>query len=135
MQTSAMADQRKVPNIIITYLHTFWNINFKETCNRSSFHIYYITVMDSSILEQYLHIKHKETYVKVMQFSEFTLWQKFLSIHVEHKFAICEWCNKQCPQWLVMGDILVCHCCLIHDTCNKQCLQWLVMGDISVCHC
>ena len=41
----------------------------------------------------------------IMTFSEFNLWQKSVFITVEHMFVICDRCNKQCPQWLVMGDI------------------------------
>ena len=29
----------------------------------------------------------------------------FLSVTGEHVFAVCDRCNKQCLQWVVMGDI------------------------------
>ena len=44
------------------------------------FHLCYITVVDSSILEHYLHVKHNETYANVITFSEFNPWPKSLSI-------------------------------------------------------
>ena len=30
----------------------------------------------------------------------------FQSVTCEHVFAICDRCNKQSPQWVIMGDIL-----------------------------
>ena len=48
-----MADQRKAPqNIIATS---------KKSTARYCFHLCYITVMDNSLLECYLHVKHNET--------------------------------------------------------------------------
>ena len=57
------------------------------------------------MLECYLHVKHKETYMKVTTFLEFAPQHKILSVSVEHEFAIGDKCNKQCPQWVVMGEI------------------------------
>ena len=54
--------------------------------------VYDEAVADSPVLLQYLHVKHKKTYVKVMQFSEFKPWRKFLSTG-EHVFVLCDRCN------------------------------------------
>ena len=89
-----MADQRKAP------IHHFqWtNILYTHQLQRDlppapALKVCDAVVVESPNLQCYLHIKHNETYVKFIQFSEFRPWQKFLSVTGEHGFAVCDRCN------------------------------------------
>ena len=64
-------------------------------------------MVDIPLLQCYLHAKNNKRYVKLTKFSEFRPWWKFLSVTGEHVFAVCDRCNKQCPQGVVMADRMV----------------------------
>ena len=99
-----MADQRKAP-----VRHLQWNdIHSTRQLQRfaacaSLFH-YDITVADSPVLQRYLDIKHNR---KQWELRTLGHGGNFLSVTGEHVFALCDRCNKQCPQWVVMGDKVV----------------------------
>ena len=106
-----MADERKAPvrhlqwnDIHYIAIHTSTSKRFAPS---SPFVVCDMAVADSSILQCYLHAKNNKSYLKLMTFSEFRPWREFLSITGEYVFPVCDRCNKQFPQWVVTGDIIV----------------------------
>ena len=71
-----MEDEKKVPKCRLqcNYL-TYHMPTPQKGATGYCFHLCYMRVTDSKIVECYLHIKDKETYVKVTTFSEFAPWQ------------------------------------------------------------
>ena len=53
------------------------------TSKKSAAHSHFINaVMDISLLESYLHVKHNETYVKLMTILQFNIRWKSMSVTV-----------------------------------------------------
>ena len=95
----SIADQRKGPK-----RHVQWNsTHYTRQLQRDFLPARALNVCDAAVVVRpilycYLHVIYNETYVIVTQFLKFRPWRIFLSVTGEQVFAICDSCNKKCPQ-------------------------------------
>ena len=114
--------------------HTIHTSTSKRFTAARALKVCHKAVVDSHILQHYLHVKHNETYVRLRDSRNLSHGGKFCLSVLNMCLLSVIGAIKQCPQWVVMGDIVVSHDHPLKTLFIASIMDYATVTDKYFCH-